>query len=126
MFHSTVKFGLDGADVQLGATGTFGAELVPPVPPLALPPHPLFVPAGIATCGTEIVFEEKSQANHILIVVEVAPVLGEGRVLLPTLKVQVAVPMYPFESPNRGCAVGPEQLDRLKRLSSSSIENRGF
>ena len=69
---------------------------------------------------------EKSQANHILIVVEVAPILGEGRVLLPTLKEQVAVPMYPFESPNRGCAIGPEQLDRLKRLSSSSIENRGF
>jgi hypothetical protein len=50
------------------------------------------VPAGIALCETEIVFSEKSQANHIFIVVEVEPVLGDGRVLLPTLREHVAVP----------------------------------
>ena len=62
---------------------------------VGLPPHPLLVPAGIALCEIEINFEEKSQANQTFIVVETAPVRGEGRVLLPTLSVQVAVPNHP-------------------------------
>ena len=117
--------GVSGAIEQFGVGTAWPDELLPEES-LEEPPQPLLVPEGIALCETEILLYEKSQANHIFIVVDVAPVLGEGRVLLPTLKVQVAVPMYPFESPNRGCAVGPEQLLRLKRLSSSSIENRGF
>jgi hypothetical protein len=63
---------------------------------------------------------EKSQANHILIVVEVAPILEDGKKeLSPTRSVQVTVPNLPI--PIRAAADGPEQLPRFKRLSSSAI-----
>jgi hypothetical protein len=79
---------------------------------------------GIAECDTDTDFSEKSQANHILIVVDVAPVRGEGKVLLPMRSEQVAVPRKPL--PNCGAAEGPLQLLKLKRLSSSGIENNGL
>jgi hypothetical protein len=105
-------FGGKGAAVQLGMTGTLGTVVPPPV----LPPHPLFVPAGIGSCDTDIVLDEKSQTNLTSTIVAVAPVREDGNVLLPTLREQVAVPNQPL--PICGETDGPLQLLKFKRLSS--------
>jgi hypothetical protein len=109
--------GVSGALTQFLIAGALnpGEELDEPEDD---PPPPLLAEPGIDVCGTETDFSEKSQENHIRIVVDVAPTRSEGSELLPTLREQVAVPKRPSESPTLGCAVGPEQLPRVSRLSS--------